>query len=70
MKHITSKLLSLLLCLAMLMSMVPAAYAAGTEGTDVTEANGGASEQAAATTDAAKVGETGYTSLAEAIAAA
>ena len=70
MKHITSKLLSLLLCLAMLMSMVPAAYAAGTEGTDVTEANGGASEQAAATTDAAKVGETGYTTLAEAIAAA
>ncbi len=70
MKHITSKLLSLLLCLAMLMSMVPAAYAAGTEGTDVTEANGGASEQAAATTDAAKVGETGYTTIAEAIAAA
>ena len=70
MKHITSTLLSLLLCLAMLMSMVPAAYAAGTEGTDVTEANGGASEQAAATTDAAKVGETGYTTLAEAIAAA
>ena len=71
MKHITSKLLSLLLCLAMLMSMVPAAYAAGTEGTDVTEANGGASEQATATTDAAKVGETaGYTTLAEAIAAA
>ena len=27
MKHITSKLLSLLLCLAMLMSMVPVAYA-------------------------------------------
>ena len=67
MKHITSKLLSLLLCLAMLMSMVPAAYAAGTEGTDVTEANGGASEQAAATTDAAKVGETGYTTLAAAL---
>ena len=34
MKHITSKLLSLLLCLAMLMSMVPAAYAENeTEGT-------------------------------------
>ena len=31
MKHITSKLLSLLLCLAMLMSMVPAAYADDTE---------------------------------------
>lgn len=74
MKHITSKLLSLLLCLAMLMSMVPAAYAAGTEGTDgdntLTEANGGASEQAAATTDAAKVGKTGYATLAEAITAA
>ena len=27
MKHITSKLLSLLLCLAMLMSMAPVAYA-------------------------------------------
>ena len=74
MKHITSKLLSLLLCLAMLMSMVPAAYAAGTEGTDgdntLTEANGGASEQAVATIDAAKVGETGYATLAEAITAA
>ena len=71
MKHITSKLLSLLLCLAMLMSMVPAAYAdVETEGTDVTEANGGASEQAAATTDAAKVGEAVYTTLAEALAAA
>ena len=34
MKHITSKLLSLLLCLAMLMSMVPVAYA------DDTESNG------------------------------
>ena len=67
MKHITSKLLSLLLCLAMLMSMVPAAYAAGTEGTDVTEANGGASEQAAATTDAAKVGERGFPTLAAAL---
>lgn len=31
MKHITSKLLSLLLCLAMLMSMVPVAYADDTE---------------------------------------
>ena len=61
MKHITSKLLSLLLCLAMLMSMVPAAYAAGTEGTDVTEANGGA------TTDAAKVGERGFPTLAAAL---
>ena len=71
MKHITSKLLSLLLCLAMLMSMVPVAYAeVETEGTDVTEANGGASEQAAATTDAAKVGEAVYTTLAEALAAA
>lgn len=70
MKHITSKLLSLLLCLAMLMSMVPAAYAAGTEGTDVTEANGGASEQDDATTNAAKVGEVGYTTLADAITAA
>lgn len=79
MKHITSKLLSLLLCLAMLMSMVPAAYAdVETEGASgkntPTETNGGASEQddayddapdtavvqstAAATTDAAKVGET------------
>ena len=67
MKHITSKLLSLLLCLAMLMSMVPAAYAAGTEGTDVTEANGGASEQAAATTDAAKVGDRGFPTLAAAL---
>ena len=67
MKHITSKLLSLLLCLAMLMSMVPAAYAAGTEGTDVTEANGGASEQAAATTDAAKVGDSGFPTLAAAL---
>lgn len=35
MKHITSKLLSLLLCLAMLMSMVPVAYATNTESTDV-----------------------------------
>ena len=51
----------------MLMSMVPAAYAAGTEGTDVTEANGGASEQAAATTDAAKVGERGFPTLAAAL---
>ena len=33
MKHITSKLLSLLLTLAMLLSMIPAAYAEGTEGT-------------------------------------
>ena len=84
MKHITSKLLSLLLCLAMLMSMVPAAYAdVETEGASgkntPTETNGGASEQddayddapdtavvqstAAATTDAAKVGETSYTTL-------
>ena len=91
MKHITSKLLSLLLCLAMLMSMVPAAYAdVETEGASgkntPTETNGGASEQddayddapdtavvqstAAATTDAAKVGETGYTTLADAITAA
>ena len=51
MKHITSKLLSLLLCLAMLMSMVPAAYAdVETEGASgkntPTETNGGASEQA------------------------
>ena len=91
MKHITSKLLSLLLCLAMLMSMVPAAYAdVETEGASgkntPTETNGGASEQddayddapdtavvqstAAATTDAAKVGETGYTTLDNAIKAA
>ena len=35
MKHITSKLLSLLLCLAMLMSMVPVAYADDTERTGV-----------------------------------
>lgn len=91
MKHITSKLLSLLLCLAMLMSMVPVAYAVeGTEGTGgekaSTETNGGASEQddayddapdtavvqstAAATTYAAKVGEVGYATLAEAITAA
>ena len=91
MKHITSKLLSLLLCLAMLMSMVPAAYAdVETEGASgkntPTETNGGASEQddayddapdtavvqstAAATTDAAKVGETGYTTLDDAITAA
>ncbi len=91
MKHITSKLLSLLLCLAMLMSMVPVAYAeVETEGTGgentPTETNGGASEQddayddapdtavvqstAAATTDAAKVGETGYTTLDDAIKAA
>ena len=91
MKHITSKLLSLLLCLAMLMSMVPVAYAeVETEGTGgentPTETNGGASEQddayddapdtavvqstAAATTDAAKVGEMGYTTLDDAIKAA
>ena len=91
MKHITSKLLSLLLCLAMLMSMVPAAYAdVETEGASgkntPTETNGGASEQddayddapdtavvqstAAATTYAAKVGEVGYATLAEAITAA
>ena len=91
MKHITSKLLSLLLCLAMLMSMVPEAYAdVETEGASgkntPTETNGGASEQddayddapdtavvqstAAATTDAAKVGETGYTTLDDAIKAA
>ena len=37
MKHITSKLLSLLLTLAMLLSIIPAAYAEGTEGT--TEGN-------------------------------
>lgn len=88
MKHITSKLLSLLLCLAMLMSMVPVAYAIdGTEGAGgentPTETNGGASEQddayddapdtavvqstAAATTDAAKVGEKSYTTLAAAL---
>ena len=75
MKHITSKLLSLLLCLAMLMSMVPVAYAeVETEGTGgentPTETNGGASEQDDATTNAAKVGETGYTTLADAITAA
>lgn len=34
MKHITSKLLSLLLTLAMLLSMIPAAYAEGTRGHD------------------------------------
>lgn len=50
MKHITSKLLSLLLCLAMLMSMVPAAYAdVETEGASgkntPTETNGGASDE-------------------------
>ena len=88
MKHITSKLLSLLLCLAMLMSMVPAAYAdVETEGASgkntPTETNGGASEQddayddapdtavvqstAAATTNAAKVGEEVYTTLATAL---
>ena len=75
MKHITSKLLSLLLCLAMLMSMVPVAYAeVETEGTGgentPTETNGGASEQDDATTNAAKVGEVGYTTLADAITAA
>ena len=75
MKHITSKLLSLLLCLAMLMSMVPAADAdvetevTGGENTP-TETNGGASEQDDATTNAAKVGEVGYTTLADAITAA
>ena len=57
MKHITSKLLSLLLCLAMLMSMVPEAYAdVETEGASgkntPTETNGGASEQDDAYDDA------------------
>lgn len=55
MKHITSKLLSLLLCLAMLMSMVPAAYAAGTEGSSKV---------------VAKVGQTSYATLDDALAAA
>lgn len=62
MKHITSKLLSLLLCLAMLMSMVPVAYA------DDTESTGG--ENPPTETYVAKIGETGYTSLKEAINAA
>ena len=72
MKHITSKLLSLLLCLAMLMSMVPEAYATvdgeSTGGEKAsTETNGGASEQDDTTTNAAKVGEEVYTTLATAL---
>ena len=61
MKHITSKLLSLLLCLAMLMSMVPVAYAEGTEGT----AEGSTSTENVV----AKVGEASYATLGEALAA-
>ena len=72
MKHITSKLLSLLLCLAMLMSMAPVAYATvdgeSTGGEKAsTETNGGASEQDDTTTNAAKVGEEVYTTLATAL---
>ena len=51
MKHITSKLLSLLLCLAMLMSMVPVAYAVEETGgatalTSYVTVNGGATQHA------------------------
>lgn len=72
MKHITSKLLSLLLCLAMLMSMAPVAYATvdgeSTGGEKAsTETNGGASEQDDTTTNAAKVGKEVYTTLATAL---
>lgn len=60
MKHITSKLLSLLLCLAMLMSMVPVAYAV-----DGTEGAGG--ENTPTANVVAMVGETSYTTLEEAL---
>ena len=59
MKHITSKLLSLLLCLAMLMSMVPVAYAAGTEGTD--------GDNTPTANVVAMVGDKSYTTLAAAL---
>lgn len=59
MKHITSKLLSLLLCLAMLMSMVPVAYA---------DETGGAGEDSTSTeTYVAKIGEKEYQTLDAAI---
>ena len=63
MKHITSKLLSLLLCLAMLMSMVPVAYAVDGTG-DATEGN------TPTETYVAKIGNQTFGSLADAIAAA
>ena len=63
MKHITSKLLSLLLCLAMLMSMVPVAYAI--DGT-VDTGEGSTSNKKVV----AEVGQTSYATLAEAITAA
>ncbi|MBD9252859.1 S-layer homology domain-containing protein [bacterium] len=63
MKHITSKLLSLLLCLAMLMSMVPVAYAI--DGT-VDTGEGSTSNIKVV----AEVGQTSYATLAEAITAA
>ncbi len=63
MKHITSKLLSLLLCLAMLMSMVPVAYAV--DGT-VDTGEGSTSNKKVV----AEVGKTSYATLAEAITAA
>ena len=74
MKHITSKLLSLLLCLAMLMSMVPAAYAVdGTEGAGgentPTETNGGASEQDDAYDDAPDTAVVQSTAAATTVAA-
>lgn len=52
MKHITSKLLSLLLCLAMLMSMIPAAYA-----TDDGESTGGENSTEDTTVEPAKAVE-------------
>lgn len=63
MKHITSKLLSLLLCLAMLMSMVPVAYAE-----NETEDAGG--DNTSTETYVAKIGEKKYPTLDAAITAA
>lgn len=63
MKHITSKLLSLLLCLAMLMSMVPVAYAENeTEGAD-------GQNPPTETANVAKIGGQEYQTLDDAIAA-
>ena len=63
MKHITSKLLSLLLCLAMLMSMVPVAYAED-------ETGGAGGENPSTETYVAKIGEQKYQTLDAAITAA
>ena len=80
MKHITSKLLSLLLCLAMLMSMAPVAYANDTESTGVDNVDNNVSipedsvndetKMQTATGNIVTVNGTSYATLEEAFAAA